>query len=161
MGERITVYEVGPRDGLQNEAGFVPTETKIALIDLLSVTGLTRIEATSFVSPKRVPQMADNAEVMAGIRRAAGVRYAALTPNLQGFEAARAARADEVAIFASASDRTMVPVTSRMNFVERLIMPWRLPAGPALTLPEAVIENRFLAADLVFIFGILLSLRSE
>lgn len=104
MGERITVYEVGPRDGLQNEAGFVPTATKIALIDLLSVTGLTRIEATSFVSPKRVPQMADAAAVMAGIRRAAGVRYAALTPNLQGFEAARAARADEVAIFASASE---------------------------------------------------------
>ncbi|MFO1105981.1 MAG: hydroxymethylglutaryl-CoA lyase [Amaricoccus sp.] len=104
MGERITVYEVGPRDGLQNEAGFVPTETKIALIDLLSATGLTRIEATSFVSPKRVPQMADAAAVMAGIRRSAGVRYAALTPNLQGFEAARAARADEVAIFASASE---------------------------------------------------------
>ncbi len=104
VSERVTVYEVGPRDGLQNEPGFVPTETKVALIDLLSETGLTRIEATSFVSPKWVPQMADAAAVMAGIRRAPGIRYAALTPNMQGFEAARAAGADEVAIFASASE---------------------------------------------------------
>jgi len=102
--ERVTVYEVGARDGLQNEPGFVPTATKVALIDLLSATGLTRIEATSFVSPKWVPQMADAAEVMASIHRAPGVRYAALTPNLKGFEAARAAGADEVAIFASASE---------------------------------------------------------
>jgi hydroxymethylglutaryl-CoA lyase len=100
----VTVYEVGPRDGLQNEPGFVPTETKIALVDLLSDAGLTRIEATSFVSPKWVPQMADAAEVMAGIRRAPATRYAVLTPNLKGFEAARAAGADEVAIFASASE---------------------------------------------------------
>lgn len=104
MSEPVTVYEVGPRDGLQNEPGFVPTADKIALIDLLSQTGLTRIEATSFVSPKWVPQMADAAEVMAGIRRRPGIRYAVLTPNLQGFEAARAAGADEVAIFASASE---------------------------------------------------------
>lgn len=104
MSEPVTVYEVGPRDGLQNEPGFVPTEDKIALIDLLSATGLTRIEATSFVSPKWVPQMADAAAVMAGIARAPGVRYAALTPNLQGFAAAEAAGADEVAIFASASE---------------------------------------------------------
>ena len=104
MSDRVTLYEVGPRDGLQNEPGFVPTATKISLIDLLSETGLTRIEATSFVSPKWVPQMADAAAVMAGIRRAPGVRYAALTPNLMGFEAARAAGADEVAIFASASE---------------------------------------------------------
>ena len=100
----ITLYEVGPRDGLQNEPGFVPTADKIALIDLLSEAGLTRIEATSFVSPKWVPQMADAAEVMAGIRRAPGIRYAALTPNLKGFEAAKAAGVDEVAIFASASE---------------------------------------------------------
>ena len=100
----VTVYEVGPRDGLQNEPGFVPTATKVALIDLLSATGLTRIEAASFVSPKWVPQMADAAAVMASIHRAPGVRYAALTPNLKGFEAARAAGADEVAIFASASE---------------------------------------------------------
>jgi hydroxymethylglutaryl-CoA lyase len=104
MSEQVTVYEVGPRDGLQNEPGFVPTADKVALIDLLSETGLTRIEATSFVSPKWVPQMADAAEVMAGIRRAPGVRYAVLTPNLRGFEAAQAAGADEVAIFASASE---------------------------------------------------------
>lgn len=104
MSEHVTVYEVGPRDGLQNEPGFVPTTDKVALIDLLSETGLTRIEATSFVSPKWVPQMADAAEVMAGIRRKAGVRYAVLTPNMRGFEAARTAGADEVALFASASE---------------------------------------------------------
>ena len=104
MPEPVTVYEVGPRDGLQNEPGFVPTADKIALIDLLSETGLARIEATSFVSPKWVPQMADAAEVMAGIRRRPGIRYAVLTPNLKGFEAARLAGADEVAIFASASE---------------------------------------------------------
>ncbi|TPE53263.1 hydroxymethylglutaryl-CoA lyase [Amaricoccus solimangrovi] len=104
MSERVTVYEVGPRDGLQNEPSLVATGDKIALIDLLSDTGLTRIEATSFVSPKWVPRMADAAAVMAGIRRAPGVRYAALTPNLKGFEAAKAAGADEVAIFASASE---------------------------------------------------------
>ncbi len=104
MSDRVTVYEVGPRDGLQNEKGFVPTATKIALVDLLSETGLSRIETTSFVSPKWVPQMADAAEVMAGIRRAPGTRYAVLTPNLAGFEAAQAAAADEVAIFASASE---------------------------------------------------------
>jgi len=104
LSEPVTIYEVGPRDGLQNEAGFVPTADKIALIDRLSETGLTRIEATSFVSPKWVPQMADAAEVMAGIRRAAGIRYAVLTPNLRGFQAALAAGADEAAIFASASE---------------------------------------------------------
>ena len=104
MPEPVTVYEVGPRDGLQNEPGFVPTADKIALIDLLSETGLARIEATSFVSPKWVPQMADAAEVMAGIHRRPGIRYAVLTPNLKGFEAARLAGADEVAIFASASE---------------------------------------------------------
>lgn len=104
MAERVMIYEVGPRDGLQNEPGFVPTAAKMALIDLLSATGLRRIEAASFVSPRWVPQMADAAEVMAGIRRAPGVRYAALTPNLRGFEAAQAAGVDEVAIFASASE---------------------------------------------------------
>lgn len=104
MAEHVTLYEVGPRDGLQNEARIIPTADKIALIDLLSACGLTRIEATSFVSPKWVPQMADAAEVMAGIARRPGVAYAALTPNLQGFEAARAAGVDEVAIFAAASE---------------------------------------------------------
>lgn len=104
MSEHVTVYEVGPRDGLQNEPAMVPTADKIALIDLLSETGLTRIEAASFVSPKWVPRMADGAEVMAGIRRRPGIRYAALTPNMKGFEGARAAGASEVAIFASASE---------------------------------------------------------
>ncbi len=104
MAERVEIYEVGPRDGLQNEALFVPTQRKIELIDLLSVCGFRRIEAASFVNPKRVPQMADGREVMDGIQRHSGVAYAALTPNEKGYDAARAARADEVAIFASASE---------------------------------------------------------
>jgi hydroxymethylglutaryl-CoA lyase len=100
----VTIYEVGPRDGLQNEARQIPTADKIRLVDLLSAAGLLKIEVTSFVSPKWVPQMADAAEVMAGIARAPGVTYAALTPNLKGYEAARAAGADEVAIFGAASE---------------------------------------------------------
>jgi hydroxymethylglutaryl-CoA lyase len=100
----VTIYEVGPRDGLQNEARPIPTVDKIRLVDLLSAAGLRKIEVTSFVSPKWVPQMADAAEVMAGIRRAPGVTYAALTPNLKGYAAARAAGADEVAIFGAASE---------------------------------------------------------
>ena len=104
MAGRVTIVEMGPRDGLQNEPAPVATADKIRLIDALSATGLTRIEATSFVSPKWVPQMADAAEVMAGIARAPGVTYAVLTPNLRGFEAALAAGADEVAVFASASE---------------------------------------------------------
>lgn len=104
MSERVTVVEMGPRDGLQNEAVLVPTADKIRLVDRLSTSGLTRIEVTSFVSPKWVPQMADAAEVMAGITRKPGVRYSALTPNIKGFEAAFQARADEVAVFASASE---------------------------------------------------------
>jgi hydroxymethylglutaryl-CoA lyase len=100
----IEIVEVGPRDGLQNEARPIPTADKIALIDLLSRAGFARIEAASFVSPKWVPQMADGAAVLAGIARAPGVRYAALTPNMKGYEAARAAGADEVAIFGSASE---------------------------------------------------------
>lgn len=100
----VTIYEVGPRDGLQNEPVIVPTNQKIALIDALSITGLRKIEAVSFVSPKWVPQMADATEVMAGITRYDGVNYAALTPNMKGLEAALAAQADEVAIFGSASE---------------------------------------------------------
>ena len=90
-GDRVEIVEVGPRDGLQNEARLIPTADKIALVDLLSRAGFQRIEVTSFVSAKWVPQMADAAEVMAGITRAPGVRYAALTPNLKGYQAARAA----------------------------------------------------------------------
>jgi hydroxymethylglutaryl-CoA lyase len=104
MSTSVEIVEVGPRDGLQNEARFIPTSDKITLINLLSQAGFRRIEATSFVSPKWVPQMADAAEVMAGITRAPDVRYGVLTPNLQGYEAARAARADEVAVFAAASE---------------------------------------------------------
>ncbi|MCZ7675952.1 MAG: hydroxymethylglutaryl-CoA lyase [Roseovarius sp.] len=104
MAERVEIFEVGPRDGLQNEARPIPTAEKIALVDALSGAGFRRIEVASFVSPKWVPQMADSAAVLAGINRAPGVRYAALTPNMRGFEAALAARADEVAIFGSASE---------------------------------------------------------
>jgi hydroxymethylglutaryl-CoA lyase len=104
MAEQVTIFEVGPRDGLQNEARLIATADKIRLIDGLSACGLGHIEAASFVSPKWVPQMADAEEVLAGIRRSPGVSYAALTPNLQGFERALAAGVDEVAVFASASE---------------------------------------------------------
>ncbi len=102
--EQVEIFEVGPRDGLQNEARAIPLAEKISLIDCLSRAGYQRIEVASFVSPKWVPQMADSADVLAGITRAPGIRYAALTPNLRGFDGAVAAGADEVAIFASASE---------------------------------------------------------
>ena len=104
MAERVTICEVSPRDGLQNEAAHIATSGKIALIDRLSACGFRYIEAASFVSPRAVPAMADGAEVLAGIARRPGVTYAALTPNLKGYEAARLAGADEVAVFASASE---------------------------------------------------------
>lgn len=104
MGEFVRIFEMASRDGLQNERRFVPTAEKIRLIDMLSDCGFRKLEATSFVSPKWVPQMADAAEVMAGIRRRPGVVYAALAPNLKGYEAARIAHADEVAVFLSASE---------------------------------------------------------
>jgi hydroxymethylglutaryl-CoA lyase len=100
----VEIYEVGPRDGLQNEKRLIPTDQKVALIDLLSQAGFKRIEVASFVSPKWVPQMADSSAVMAQITRNPAVGYTALTPNLQGYRAARTARADAVAIFASASE---------------------------------------------------------
>lgn len=103
-GDFVEIFEVGPRDGLQNEARAIPTAEKAALIDTLSAAGFRRIEVASFVHPKWVPQMADSAEVLATIARVPGVRYAALTPNLKGYERARAAGADEVAIFGSASE---------------------------------------------------------
>ena len=101
---RVKMVEVGPRDGLQNEPGVVPAEIKIGLIDRLSDAGLPVIEATSFVSPKWVPQMGDAAQVMAGIRRRPGVSYPVLTPNLKGLEGAMAAGAEEVAVFAAATE---------------------------------------------------------
>lgn len=100
----VRIYEVGPRDGLQNEKAVIATDKKIALIDLLSAAGFDHIEATSFVSPKWVPQLADAEAVLAGIARRPGVTYAALTPNLKGFERAVAAKAGEVAIFGAASE---------------------------------------------------------
>ena len=100
----VALVDVGPRDGLQNEAAPVSAATKIELVHRLQAAGLRQIEATSFVSPKWVPQMADAAEVMAGIQRQPGVRYSVLTPNMKGFEGALAAGADEVVVFAAASE---------------------------------------------------------
>ena len=104
LPRRVRLVEVGPRDGLQNEKAMVPTDVKVALIDMLADAGMPAIEATSFVSPKWVPQMADAADVMARIRRKPDVRYPVLTPNMKGFEAARAAGADEVAVFVAATE---------------------------------------------------------
>jgi hydroxymethylglutaryl-CoA lyase len=101
---RVRIVEVGPRDGLQNEKGEVPTAVKLELIERLADAGLRAIEATAFVSPKWIPQMADHTEVLERIRRKPGVSYPVLTPNLKGFEAARAAGATEVAVFGAASE---------------------------------------------------------
>ncbi len=104
LPQRVKLVDVGPRDGLQNEKQPVPAAVKIELVHRLQDAGLSEIEVTSFVSPKWVPQMADNAEVMAGIVRKSGVRYSVLTPNMQGFDAAVASRPDEVVVFGSASE---------------------------------------------------------
>jgi hydroxymethylglutaryl-CoA lyase len=104
LPKQVKIVEVGPRDGLQNEKEAVSAAVKIELVDRLSRAGFANIEAASFVSPKWVPQMATSKEVMAGIERRPGTLYSALTPNMQGFEAALAARADEVVIFGSASE---------------------------------------------------------
>ena len=104
MPSAVRIVEVGPRDGLQNEKAIVATADKIALVDRLSATGLTSIEATSFVSPKWVPQLADAAEVYAGIAKRPGVHYPVLVPNEQGYERARAVGAGEVAVFTAASE---------------------------------------------------------
>ena len=101
---RVRIVEMGPRDGLQNEPGEVPTAVKLELIDRLGDAGLSAIEATAFVSPKWIPQMADHTEVLERIRRKPGVSYPVLTPNLKGFEAAKAAGATEVAVFGAASE---------------------------------------------------------
>ena len=104
LPQRVRIVEMGPRDGLQNEKQEVPTETKLALIERLGDAGLPAIEATAFVSPKWIPQMADHTEVLERIRRRPGVDYLVLTPNLKGYEAARAAGATEVAVFGAASE---------------------------------------------------------
>jgi hydroxymethylglutaryl-CoA lyase len=101
---KVLLFEAGARDGLQNEPGTIATDIKVELIDRLSMTGLTAIEATSFVSPKWVPQMADNADVMARIKRRDGVSYPVLTPNMRGFDDALAAGADTVSLFSAASE---------------------------------------------------------
>ena len=100
----VKLVDVGPRDGLQNEKQPVPAAVKIELVHRLQAAGLKEIEVTSFVSPKWVPQMADNAEVMAGIARLPGVRYSVLTPNLQGFQAALLSKPDEIVVFGAASE---------------------------------------------------------
>jgi hydroxymethylglutaryl-CoA lyase len=105
LPKQVRMVEVGPRDGLQNEARTVPTATKIALIERLAGAGLVVVEAGSFVSPKWIPQMADTAEVLAGLKRQPGVAYPVLVPNMKGFDAARAAGVDEIAIFGAASEK--------------------------------------------------------
>ena len=102
--QRVTLVAVGPRDGLQNESQPVDTSHKVALVHQLQAAGLREIEVTSFVSPKWVPQMADNAAVMAGIARPAGVRHSVLTPNLKGLEAALPSKPDEIVVFAAATE---------------------------------------------------------
>jgi hydroxymethylglutaryl-CoA lyase len=104
LPHRVRLIDVGPRDGLQNEKQPVPAAVKVELVHRLQAAGLKEIEVTSFVSPKWVPQMADNAEVMAGIRRDPAVRYSVLTPNLQGFEAALKTKPDEIVVFGAASE---------------------------------------------------------
>ncbi len=104
LPRHVKIVEVGPRDGLQNEAVSVPTAVKIELIERLAQAGLPVVESTAFVSPARVPQMADQVEVMTGIRRRPGVSYTALVPNIKGFDAALAAGVREIAVFSSASE---------------------------------------------------------
>ncbi|MEP2030094.1 MAG: hydroxymethylglutaryl-CoA lyase [Paracoccaceae bacterium] len=104
MHKQVEIFEVGPRDGLQNEKRDIPVAEKIALIDCLGPAGFSRIEVASFVSPKKVPQMAGSGDVLAGLTRVPGVSYTALTPNMRGFDDAVAAKADEIAVFGSASE---------------------------------------------------------
>jgi hydroxymethylglutaryl-CoA lyase len=103
MKEDVTIYEVGPRDGLQNEKKLIATEDKIKLVDAITACGFTKVEVTSFVSPKWVPQMSDASAVLEGIDRKKVITYAALTPNIKGFDRALSAQATEVAIFAAAT----------------------------------------------------------
>ena len=104
LPKRVKLVDVGPRDGLQNEKQTVPAAVKIELVHRLQAAGLKEIEVTSFVSPKWVPQMADNAEVMAGLQRQKDVRYSVLTPNMQGYQAAVQSQPDEIVVFAAASE---------------------------------------------------------
>ena len=123
LPRKARIVDVGPRDGLQNEATGVPTAVKIELIERLAEAGLPAVEATAFVSPKWVPQMSDSAQVMAGLRRKAGVAYPVLVPNLQGFEAARAAGAEEIAVLAPpprrSAGRTSTAASRRASSASR------------------------------------------
>jgi hydroxymethylglutaryl-CoA lyase len=122
---QVNIVEVGPRDGLQNEAAFVPTHEKIALVNRLAAAGHTVIEVSAFVSPKWVPQMADAAQVFAGITRRPGVRYTALVPNLHGLSRAREARVDEVAVFPAASE-TFSKRNINQTIDEAIANVWRI-----------------------------------
>ncbi len=119
LPKKVLLREVSPRDGLQNVKFHVDTADKVRMIDALSATGIPVIEAAAFVSPKWVPQMADGAEVMAKIRRAPGVRYSALVPNLKGYERAKASRVDEVVLFVSA-DEIYAQKNTNMTIAESL-----------------------------------------
>jgi hydroxymethylglutaryl-CoA lyase len=118
LPERVKLVDVGPRDGLQNEPGVVPTAVKIELIDRLADAGLPVVEATSFVSPKWVPQMADTAEVLAMLRPRPNVDYAVLVPNLQGLDRALACGAREVAVFGAASESFSSSFDPRMTSLD-------------------------------------------
>jgi isopropylmalate/homocitrate/citramalate synthase len=118
-GRGVRIYEVGPRDGLQNEDAVVPTDAKVAFIEALAATGLTHVEATSFVSPKAIPQLADADEVFPRIHRAPGVRYPVLVPNVRGLDRAEAAGADAVAVFTAASE-AFTEANIRMTIAESL-----------------------------------------
>jgi hydroxymethylglutaryl-CoA lyase len=120
MTDTVTVYEVGPRDGLQNEPGIVPAADKVRLIEALADAGLPCVEATSFVSPKAVPQLADAEEVLRFLRRRAGVRYPVLVPNLRGLERAQAAGADAIAVFTAASE-AFTRANINMSIAESLL----------------------------------------
>src|ERR1700722_8293943 len=104
LPKRVTIFEMGPRDGLQNEHAVISTANKIRYIDLLSETGLKWIETTSFVSPKAIPQLADAAEVFGGIRKAPGVRYPVLVPNMKGYARAKESGTNAIAVFTAASE---------------------------------------------------------
>jgi hydroxymethylglutaryl-CoA lyase len=137
LPERVTIVEVGPRDGFQMEPNFIPTGTKIEIIDALAKTGIKRIEATSFISPRAIPQMGDAAEVVAGIDRTSGIRVEALVPNPKGAENAARAGVDEMRIFLSASDshnrsnvnRTIEESLTGFREVMRIAGEARIPVG--------------------------------
>ena len=124
LPKRVRIVEVGPRDGLQNEKQIVPVAAKIALINDLTAAGVCSIEAASFVSPKWVPQLADGAEVLAGITRKTGVRYPVLVPNLRGLESALASGVEEIALFTAASESFRKPPARSVSLKSRWSAPF-------------------------------------